>query len=195
MERASLSPVPHGAKSTELVGQTSEELFDQLRSGEPKALDLLLSTYWCPLVKYAVGVLGYQDAAEDVVQEAFIRLWTDRERWERGSLAALLYRITRNLALDMRRKNGVRTAWLRQQRPHHAPSAAEVAREHQVATAAQQAIDALPPRRREVFLLARREGLSYREIAEVLEISPQTVANQMSTALADLRRKLAGVLG
>jgi RNA polymerase sigma-70 factor (ECF subfamily) len=55
----------------------------------------------------------------------------------------------------------------------------------------ESAITALPERRREIFVLSRYHGLSYREIAEVLEISPQTVANQLSAALATLRESLA----
>jgi DNA-binding CsgD family transcriptional regulator len=59
--------------------------------------------------------------------------------------------------------------------------------------AAADAIAALPPRRREVFRLARLDGLSYREIAEVMGLSPQTVANQMSRALTELHEALDGL--
>jgi RNA polymerase sigma-70 factor (ECF subfamily) len=53
-----------------------------------------------------------------------------------------------------------------------------------------KAVDALPPRRREVFVLARFHGRSYRDIADIMDISPQTVANQVSAAVRDLRRRL-----
>ena len=56
--------------------------------------------------------------------------------------------------------------------------------------AVERAIAALPPRRREIFILVRVHGLSYGEVAEILQISPQTVANQMSAALTTLRRLL-----
>jgi len=56
--------------------------------------------------------------------------------------------------------------------------------------AIERAIAQLPARRREIFLLVRVHGLPYREVAELLEISPQTVANQMSAALAQLRQLL-----
>jgi RNA polymerase sigma-70 factor (ECF subfamily) len=52
------------------------------------------------------------------------------------------------------------------------------------------AVAGLPPKRREVFRLVREEGLSYKEVAEALGLSPQTVANHMSLALADLRATL-----
>jgi RNA polymerase sigma-70 factor (ECF subfamily) len=54
-----------------------------------------------------------------------------------------------------------------------------------------RAVDALPPRRRDVFVLVRYHGLSYREAAQVLDLAPQTVANHLSMALANLRDSLA----
>jgi RNA polymerase sigma-70 factor (ECF subfamily) len=56
------------------------------------------------------------------------------------------------------------------------------------------AMENLPARRREVFELVRFQGLTYQEVAEVLEVSHQTVANQMTLAHRDLRRMLAGFL-
>ena len=61
----------------------------------------------------------------------------------------------------------------------------------QLQRAASEAVSGLPPKRQEVFRLAREEGLTYAEIAAVMGVSPQTVANQMSLALADLRKALA----
>jgi RNA polymerase sigma-70 factor, ECF subfamily len=58
----------------------------------------------------------------------------------------------------------------------------------------ERAVSHLPPRRQEIFVLARAHGLSHQEIAEVMKISPQTVANQMSAALADLRQALGPLL-
>jgi RNA polymerase sigma-70 factor (ECF subfamily) len=58
-----------------------------------------------------------------------------------------------------------------------------------------EALGALPPRKREVFTLARFQGLSYAEIAGVLGTSPQTVANQMSAALQQLRVALRSFRG
>jgi RNA polymerase sigma-70 factor (ECF subfamily) len=58
-----------------------------------------------------------------------------------------------------------------------------------------EALEALPVRRRQVFDLVHGRGLSYREAADALEISVQTVANQMSRALRELRERLAHVRG
>ena len=90
--------------------QSDVLLLARMRSGDTGALDLLLEQYWAPLVTYSGRLLNSHDMAEDVVQEAFIRLWEHRERWSlEGSVRALLYKITRNVALDvLRRMGGIR---------------------------------------------------------------------------------------
>ena len=60
----------------------------------------------------------------------------------------------------------------------------------ELAAAAREAVAALPPKRQSVFRLVREEGLSYAEVAEVMHLSPQTVANHMSLAISDLRKAL-----
>ena len=90
--------------------QSDVLLLARMRSGDAAALDLLLEQYWAPLVTYSGRLLNSHDMAEDVVQEAFIRLWEHRERWSlEGSVRALLYKITRNVATDvLRRMGGIR---------------------------------------------------------------------------------------
>ena len=137
------------------------------------------------------------ESAQDAAQEAFVRLWQYRERWSSGSAKALLYRMALNISTDRRR-----TAATRRQRraemelaepePPSTPEHDLESREAEARFTA--ALEALPKRRREVFQLVRHDGLSYREIAHVLELSPQTVANHMSMALADLRAALADLL-
>ena len=168
------------------------ELIEGIRAGDAETLRRLHAAYWDPLVRFAAGILDGGSDPQDVVQEAFVRLWTHRERWESdGSVRALLYTVTRNAALDERRR---RTRSARASLaadppvPSSPPSDDAVAAE--LREAAREAVLRLPPKRQEVFRLAREEGLAYAEIASVMGVSVQTVANQMSLALADLRRAL-----
>ncbi|MEJ2217149.1 MAG: sigma-70 family RNA polymerase sigma factor [Gemmatimonadota bacterium] len=177
---------------TDSSRQSDRELIAGIRSGDTQALQRLLTTYWDALVQYAGRVLGGGDP-QDVVQEAFIRLWAQRERWtDEGSVRSLLYTITRNTALDERRRHarGERVALAADPPGPPAEPSADV-EAAQLRAAASKAVAALPPKRREVFRLAREEGLTYAEIAAVMGLSPQTVANHMSLALSDLRSALA----
>lgn len=178
---------------TDASPRTDGELIAGIRSGDTDALKQLVDAYWEPLVQFAGRVLGGSADPQDVVQEAFIRIWTHRERWDAdGSVRSLLYTVTRNAALDERRRHtrGERAARAAQP-PLPATAPSDDAQAAQLKEAASEAVEALPPKRREVFRLAREEGLTYGEIAAVMGLSPQTVANHMSLALADLRTALA----
>jgi len=169
------------------------ELMGRLQSGDPSALDALVELYWPRLVAYVDKLLGSIDAAEDVVQSAFVRLWEARASWKpTGAPHAYLYRIARNLALDERKWRRVRKSWLKRERAwsRAAPSPEVIAMDLELAVAMKQAIETLPERRREVFTLARLHDLSYREVAEIMGISTATVANQLALCLAHLRQAL-----
>lgn len=145
------------------------------------------------LVRYAEGILGENGNGEDVVQETFFRLWIRRrEVTASGSLRAFLYTLTRNAAIDERRRCTRRAAVAQAAGTPPSPlTPLEAAARSELAHAAATAVSALPARRRDVFLLGRLKGLTYREIAAAMGVSPQTVANQMSAALRSLRQALA----
>jgi RNA polymerase sigma-70 factor (ECF subfamily) len=169
-----------------------EELIRRLRASDEGALEFLVAAYWHRLIRYVEGILDQEGGAEDVVQEAFIRLWMRRKELRmEGSFKAFLYTMARNAAIDERRRFGRRTALASRADPPGAqPSPLAAAEASELQVVAGEAIAALPARRREVFRLARFEGLSYKEIAEVMGLSPQTVANQMSRALTELHEAL-----
>lgn len=170
------------------------ELMRRLRFDDTTALDELMALFWEDLVRYAWRIVDNVDDAEDIAQRAFLQLWRRRYQLEhRGAgVRSYLLRIARNLSLNERRhrlvirKAGPR---LREMVPHQ-PTPAEITEGTELQAAVLSALEALPPRRREVFALIRFHGLSYREAAEVMGISSQTVANQLSAALAELRRSL-----
>jgi RNA polymerase sigma-70 factor (ECF subfamily) len=171
---------------------TDEQIIRRLRASDPTALEFLVATYWERLVRFVEGIVDQEGGADDVVQEAFIRLWTRRKELKlQGSFRAFLYTMTRNAAIDERRSSGRRKALAtKAEAPRAEPSPLSAAEASQLQEVAAAAVDRLPPRRREVFRLVRTEGLSYREVAEVMGLSTQTVANQMSKALVSLHRTL-----
>ena len=174
------------------------DLLDRIRLGDQAALQALLDEYWPPLVRYADRVLDGADAAEDVVQEAFVRLWERRADWKQHrSARILLFTMVRNLAFNHRKSVGNRSRLLLLRPSQAGPpplTPAELAESGELDRALEAAVRALPPRRREVLLLARHDGLSRAEIAALLQLSPQTVANHLGLAVAELRRALAPYL-
>lgn len=188
--------IPLSVAGTPYSDPSDQELMERIATGDARALEQLLERYWHGLVRYGTAILRDVDAAEDVVQDTFVRVWERGSDWRPGgSVRSFLYGITRNLALNERRRRRVRLGWLERMRGHERPESPPPSRVLEVddcQRAVEHAIDQLPERRREVFILAWFHQLSHRQIAEVLGISPNTVSNQVSAANAELRRRLAG---
>ncbi len=161
-------------------------------------LDELLRRFWRPLVAYVSRLLDDTETAEDVVQRAFVRLWEYGHAIPVGDgVRPFLYRIVRNLASNEWRRRQTRRSWLDGESMLH-PTAVMPSRdieEDELASALAAAVERLPARRREVFVLSRYHALTNAQIAEVLSIAPQTVANQLVSALRELRAALAPYLG
>jgi len=179
-------PVPD-ADDVALVGR--------LALDDGQALAALMERYWRPMVAFALDKLRNADAAEDLVQEAFVRVWEHRKQLRpHASPRAYLYRVLRNLITDDFRRRRLRdrfSFFASLGAPTESPSPVALLEASELATAAERAIAALPERRRDVFVLAHLHGLSYREVAETLGITPRTVANHMTLALGQLRIALA----
>jgi RNA polymerase sigma factor (sigma-70 family) len=166
-------------------------LLDQLSRGDVAALDAVLGRYWSPLVTYLTGFLQSGEAAEDVAQETFYRLWEHRAKLRaEGSLRGFIYQVARNLAISEQRRSQALERTVRAM-DQEGPSFAFIEMNDDGAyLVLKQAVSELPARRREILLLHSVNGLSYKEIAELLGIAPQTVANQFSAALATLRQAI-----
>lgn len=169
-----------------------ESLMSAIKDGSQPALGELMDRLWPELVRYAARQLGDVEMARDIVQETFIQVWERRRAWTtRGSARAYLFRIARHLLIDEKRKQGVRRRWMERQERQDPPRPATPAEELDaklMAESLEAAVAALPKRRREIFELVVLRGLSYAEVASVMGISVQTVANQLSRALRAVRR-------
>ncbi|MBQ9357842.1 MAG: RNA polymerase sigma-70 factor [Prevotella sp.] len=147
--------------------------------------DLIFRNYYRPLCLYALHYIKDVEAVEDVVQDCFLRLM--ELGTEPQNTRAWLYTAVRNRCIDLLRRKG---PILHDVMPSDAdgPIDDDEAQERSAREAAiWQAIDELPQRCREVFLLSKRDGLTYGEIARRLNLSEKTVEHQVSKALKRLR--------
>lgn len=171
----------------------------RVRAGDARAFEAMFKAYYNPLCGYVATYLGSRDAAEDVVEDLFARLWRDREGWEvRGPLRPYLLAAARCGAINHLRHEAVRrrTAPLLSFETAAAaePTAADTAFEvEELRRRLERTLAALPPRTREAFVLSRNEGLSYDEVAVRMGISPKTVGVHIGRALATLRKALLAV--
>jgi len=178
------------------------QLLDELAAGDAAAFEWLFNTYFSPLRRFVCGYLRSWTEAEDVVHDLFLQLW--RRRAWLGSvrdLDAYLYHIARNQALNHLKHQRVEDRWRTRRaaappdEPAHAPPAAELDLISSERTAALvRAVDALPPRQREVILLRWRDQASLEEIAAKLGISTNTVEIHITRAHKQLRKALPHLL-
>lgn len=177
--------------------RTDQDLMECIRADSSAALQELMSRHWSPIAQYSYRMLGDADEAQDIAQEVFASVWEHRARWTTyGSVNAYLHRIARNLALSRLRKSRVRLVAadeIRRSAPK-APSPIDDASRGELRAALEAALAALPPRRREAFILVRIQGLSLTEAAEIMGVIPQTVANQAYHAALEMSAYLAPYL-
>jgi RNA polymerase sigma-70 factor (ECF subfamily) len=176
------------------------ELVERIRAGDAGAFEELFRAYFAPLASFAYAHSDSREVAEEIVQDLFLNIWERRAVWQVTThLRSYLYVATLNRVRSFRRSQRVhRAAHDVLARDGHARNAHEalersddaIAR-HEAISAIRSAVSELPERTREVFLLNRDAGLSYREVAMRLGVTVKTVEFHMGRALASLRERLA----
>ena len=173
---------------------SSHDRAERIRAGDEAAFEAMFRAHYDGLCRYVAAYLGSRDSAEDVVQGVFARIWEDRTHWVVSDVQHYLYAAVRRRALSQFRRAAVR----RRSAPLLALEAGRVAAEppdaefeaEELRQRLERALTALPPRTRAAFVLSRREGLSYAEVASRMAISPKTIGVHISRALTVLRKAL-----
>jgi RNA polymerase sigma-70 factor (ECF subfamily) len=175
--------------------ETDLELIRQAQQGDRQAFGQLVRRHHQGVINVVYRMCGNTDLAEEAAQETFIRAWSHLPRYKpRAPFRNWLYRIAINLARDA----------LRRERPavdiesvpiasgDQGPQALVEARER--GEIVREAVTDLPPASKEVLVLREYEGLSYKEIAETLDIPIGTVMSRLNYARGRLRQSLAPYL-
>lgn len=140
-----------------------------------------------PVGMYALRIVDDAEVARDIAQDSFVKAWEVLESGgEIQNLKAWIYRAARNLAIDYLRTR--RQAVELDQIPETAEEDIDTSERD---AAIWKAIDRLPDRCREIFLMSKRDGLTDEEIANELGLSAKTVRNQITKAFQKLRDTLA----
>lgn len=161
-----------------------------LRDSDREVAEEMFAAFYPHLFRYARRITRDAAGAEDVVQDAFLRVWRMRLRIDPDrSLRALLFVMVRNLALNRQDRRAPNLDDVSAARGAEVDLAAAVDA-RRLAERLKIWIDAMPARRREAFHLSRYEHLSYAEIAGIMDVSVRTVENHIRLALQDLRDRI-----
>lgn len=165
-----------------------------IRSGDPDAFASLFRKYYEPLYQFAGRFVKDPQTAESIVQDVFVKIWKKREEWHvQQNVKSYLYTSVKNHSLNYLKRERVLIS-LSESTNHQddlvsSPENALI--ESEMIEAVQEAIGKLPQQCRRIYLMKRYDELTYSEIAEVLNISINTVKTQMKRALKSLHKSLA----
>lgn len=142
------------------------------------------------LVAFAKSWSGDKVFAEDIVQEAFFQVWQKREKIiEVDKIEPLLYTIVRNNLINHYQKKLKEQNYLAAI-PDISVDEEETSSNKQRLNLVKKHIEALPSKSKKIFLMSKKDGLTYQEIATELSISPKSVEKHISKALKFLRERL-----
>ena len=176
---------------------SDDALMAAYAAGQPEAARLLIARHAPRAMALATRLLGDRAEAEDVAQEALLRLWRVAPEWQAGraQVSTWLYRVVRNLCTDrLRRRRGPGAgvdldSIAEPASPRPGVVAQMIAADR--AGALQAALDRLPERQREAVVLRHLEGLANPEIAEILGVSIEAVESLTARARRNLVQMLA----
>lgn len=173
-----------------------EDLLAAYAAGDAQAARVLTQRLAPRVFAHALRMLGGDRAeAEDVTQDALLRLWRAAPGWRRGEakVTTWLYRVTANLCIDRirRRRNGPDLDTVPEPMDE-TPSAATGMQQAARAEALQAALNSLPDRQRQAVILRHIEGLSNPEIAEIMDIGARAVESLVARGKRALEAALLG---
>jgi RNA polymerase sigma-70 factor (ECF subfamily) len=180
------------------MGRTDEELVEACLAGDSSAFDVLVGRWGRKIQGAIYRVLGSEDEARDLSQEAFLKAYRGLGSFKREArFSSWLYQIALNLCRDrLRRRRGRTMVSLDEVEEGSAastpspPSALDLVESRDLQRTVAAAVAALPEDQREVIVLKEYQGLTFLEIAEVLDVPISTVKTRLYRGLGHLRERL-----
>jgi len=190
-----------------IEGGSPEEarLIEACREGDASAFNLLVWRWEKPLFNFVYKYVGHADTAEDLVQETFVRVLKNIERYtHRGSFSTWLYRIAINLCKDHLKKKRLpmvslhdyyttasgEKVYVKDRVAGDGPAADAVVGAEDLGETVRRLLSGLPEEQRVVILMKEYQEMTFREIAEVLEVPEGTVKSRLYHGLRTMRSQL-----
>jgi len=170
------------------------ELIIEIVEGNEKAFSILFFSYLPVLQSFAFKFTRSEHAAEEIIQDAFIRVWLNRDQLAAVvNVKAYLYKFVSNECLSYLRKKLNQEKMIQSYKSQHSEdnnNTLESIHLNEINRIIVDAVHKLPQQRRKIYQLSRNEGKSISEIAELLHVSPNTVKNSLVVALKSIRMQL-----
>lgn len=184
--------------SSKYEGQSDELLMLSFKDGDDKAFEELVRRYKVKLFNYILKYTSDIERSEEISQEVFIRVYRSRDRYKvKAKFSTYIYRIALNLAYNEvrdrnRRKTDVQDEFSDKLKEFNTPE--KLYEKQEIEQIINREINALSPKYKDVILLCDIEGLSYKEVSKVLNISIGTVQSRLSRGRVRLKQRLENIL-
>lgn len=166
-------------------------LFSEIKNGSEEAFNEAFDLYYSRLCFFSDKLLHDFDLSRSVVQQVFVDLWIKRGKLQIDLLKSYLFQSVRNASLDLLKHKKAESKYLQTLDRDEQGQYDDHIEQAELADRINRAIQNLPKKCREIFILCRFEELKYAEIAVRLNISVKTVEMQISIALKKLRKELS----
>ena len=183
------------------LGDYSPAFLQQIAAGDEAAFRQVYLSFYKRLYQFARAIVKTREPAEEIVEDVFIRIWQQREQLPSiRNLRVYLYTATKNTALNYLSKKARESITEPFDHIQIELNGSAVNPEQILITAEmykkiQKAVESLPPRCKMIFKLVREDGLRYKEIAEILNISVNTIDAQMAIAVKRIAAALEAEFG
>ncbi len=168
-------------------------------AGEVQKLAVLFERHHRGLFRYFVSMNRNREASEDLVQDVFFRMLRYRASYDaKQSFTAWMYQIARNASVDQAQKRRGEVIGIEEfadRRADAAPGPEASAAQTQDLKLLRQALDRLPPDKREILVLSRFQGMKHEELARVLDCEVGTVKVRVYRAMRALEQAYSALIG
>lgn len=175
--------------------EDEKELIEKIVAGDEKAFSILFFKYLPVLNSFATKFTKSSDIAQEIIQDAFVRVWLNREKLEYvDNVKAYLYKYVSNECLAYLRKKLKDEKVIDKLKINHSDSSnttSEAIDLNEINKIISLAVEKLPQQRKKIFRLSRNEGKTIPEIAELLGVSSSTVKNSLVIALKSVKDELS----
>lgn len=180
------------------VLENEPDLIRELKKGSRKAFELIYQMYSKRLYVYSLQLTKSKEDSEEIVQDVFVRLWTNREKiYNEESLRSLLYIMAKHYFLNAYRSkvnSPIYEEYVTQCDERLSENIAEYLEYEEFEKRFHRWVEQLPLTQQKIIKLSKLEGMSNKGVADILSLSEQTVKNQLSLALKTLRERFKNTI-
>lgn len=178
---------------------SDSELLTRYRRGQVDVLESLIEKYRRPLFGFIINMIQGRDEADEIFQEVWLRVIRNQAKYKHGNFCGWLVRIAHNVIIDRSRRKKPDVSLdeekdeglsLGQVIPGNEPGPASRLAGQDLGERITEAVNALPPDQKEVFLMRAKADMSFKEIAKAQKVSINTALARMQYALGKLRTVL-----